>query len=582
MDDKVLVQQKALAKLYENRQKFILIGLTGRTGSGCTSAGKILNSDFNDIKLPKPCSCKTNEDRKYKIIYKFAKQNWNKFHLIQIRDIITSFIIENTYDTFIEYLKQIYHEHNESNIFYAIKEKLDSQIKLEYQDIYKLRKELTEKRETLNKGSETYQNDVQNLRKELYGFYFEKLPQFSKKLKNILNSVKGNAYISVYQYIGNNIRSSGKAFDKHFDANHIYRISQRVNRIIKILRRFAKKDNNAVFVVIDAIRNPFEALFFRERYSAFYMISINVDNKDRINRLKAKYNLNDTEVKEIDKEWNKKLQDEEIFFAQDIQKCVQLSDIHINNPHVSMDDLSTMKRQLIWYVSLVMQPGLVTPTSEERCMQIAYSAKLNSGCISRQVGAAITDENFSVKAVGWNNSAEGQPPCLLRNAYDLLNNEDQDAYSNYEKNSKEFRDKIKDIYSQHEHKDEFKGKNISFCFKDIKNSIDGEKNQVHTRSLHAEENAFLQIVKYGGAGIKGGYLFTTASPCELCSKKAYQLGIKKIFYIDPYPGIAESHILQSGANQPELILFHGAIGRAYNQLFEPILPYKDELKLMMV
>ncbi len=91
----------------------------------------------------------------------------------------------------------------------------------------------------------------------------------------------------------------------------------------------------------------------------------------------------------------------------------------------------------------------------------------------------------------------------------------------------------------------------------------------------------MQIVKYGGAGIKGGYLFTTASPCELCSKKAYQLGIKKIFYIDPYPGIAESHILQSGANQPELILFHGAIGRAYNQLFEPILPYKDELKLMM-
>ena len=582
MDDKVIVQQKALGKLYENRQKFILIGLTGRTGSGCTSAGKILNSDFNDIKLPKPCSCKTNEDRKYKIIYKFAKQNWEKFHLIQIRDIITSFIIENTYDTFIEYLKQIYDEHNESKIFDAIKEKLDSQIKPEYQDIYKLRKELTDKRETLNKGSETYQNDVQNLRKELYYFYFEKLPQFSKKLKKILNSVKGNAYISVYQYIGNNIRSSGEAFNTHFDANHIYRISRRVNRIIKILRRFAKKDNNAVFVVIDAIRNPFEALFFRERYSAFYMISINVDNKDRINRLKAMYNLNDTEVEEIDKEWNKKLRDEEIFFAQDIQKCVQLSDIHINNPHVSMDDLTTMKRQLIWYVSLVMQPGLVTPTSEERCMQIAYSAKLNSGCISRQVGAAITDENFSVKAVGWNNSAEGQPPCLLRNAYDLLNNEDRDAYSNYEKNSKEFRNKIKEIYYQYEHKDEFNGKNMSFCFKDIKNSIDGEKNQVHTRSLHAEENAFLQIVKYGGAGIKGGYLFTTASPCELCSKKAYQLGIKKIFYIDPYPGIAESHILQSGANQPELILFHGAIGRAYNQLFEPILPYKDELKLMMM
>ena len=28
----------------------------------------------------------------------------------------------------------------------------------------------------------------------------------------------------------------------------------------------------------------------------------------------------------------------------------------------------------------------------------------------------------------------------------------------------------------------------------------------------------LQIAKYGGAKIQGGKLFTTASPCELCSK----------------------------------------------------------------
>jgi Cytidine and deoxycytidylate deaminase zinc-binding region len=121
------------------------------------------------------------------------------------------------------------------------------------------------------------------------------------------------------------------------------------------------------------------------------------------------------------------------------------------------------------------------------------------------------------------------------------------------------------------------------CFKSLRNSITEGKNQVHTRSLHAEESAFLQITKYGGNGIKGGKLFTTASPCELCSKKAYQLGIKVIYYIDPYPGIAGKQILNAGAieNQPTVRLFNGAIGKAYHWLYEPIMSYKDELSLLL-
>ncbi|WP_415756933.1 hypothetical protein [Pseudomonas sp. LT1P18] len=75
-------------------------------------------------------------------------------------------------------------------------------------------------------------------------------------------------------------------------------------------------------------------------------------------------------------------------------------------------------------------------------------------------------------------------------------------------------------------------------------------------------------------------LFTTASPCELCAKKAYQLGIVKIIYIDPYPGIATDHILSVGAKKPRLELFRGAVGRAFYQLYQPLMPYKDELDLL--
>jgi dCMP deaminase len=240
--------------------------------------------------------------------------------------------------------------------------------------------------------------------------------------------------------------------------------------------------------------------------------------------------------------------------------------------------------QILKYVSLICQPGIVPPSPEERCMQMAYTAKHNSGCISRHVGAAITDENYSLKAIGWNTTPAGQVPCVLRNAEDLLDTtNDISAFTNYERTDTKFFAALQDKFRTpiKEHKKNLKGRNACFCFKDLKNSCSDGKNQVHTRSLHAEENAFLQIAKYGGVGIENGKLFTTASPCELCSKKAYQLGIKVIYYIDPYPGISLEHILSAGNKPIEIRLFSGAIGNAYHWLYDPIMPYKDEMTLLL-
>jgi deoxycytidylate deaminase len=48
-----------------------------------------------------------------------------------------------------------------------------------------------------------------------------------------------------------------------------------------------------------------------------------------------------------------------------------------------------------------------------------------------------------------------------------------------------------------------------------------------------QKKCILQLSKYGKSGIESGILSTTASPCDLCSKKAYQLGTRKIYHIDP-------------------------------------------------
>lgn len=574
---------KSIETLYTNRKKFVVIGLTGRTGCGCSTTAEMLSRSIEKIKLPRPSRANDNEERKYRVCYDFIKKNWEPFIWIQIKDIITSFILDNDYELFEKYAVEVL----EKDLITKeqIKNILDEYIREDYENLHDQRLKIKVLREKTEKEEVVDKKDIEERREQAEKFYFTTLPPFTEKLKKHLSSLSGETYTSFYQKAGDNIRSSGNALSEEYDSKNIHRLAIRVNKVIKIFtNKNNKKDN--VYVVIDALRNPFEAVFFRERYSAFYLLSINTHEEDRVHRLKRTLNLTDSQLHDIDeKEGRKKLKGSDFFYSQNIPACIQSADIHINNPQDGTNDYNPLKKQLTRYTSLIYQPGIVTPSREERCMQLAHTAKLNSGCISRQVGAVVTDSACNVMGVGWNSSPEGQPPCILRNSEDLLNQEDKEAYSNFENDNAQFRDKLKKLYStileSSETQEKLLGRNVTFCFKDIYNKTKGEDNQVHTRALHAEENAFLQITKNGGQGVKGGKLFTTASPCELCSKKAYQLRIKDIYFIDPYPGIAFDHILNFGDLKPRLLLFNGAIGRAYNQLYEPIISYKDELKAIL-
>jgi dCMP deaminase len=564
---------RSIQELFEERKKFVLIGLTGRTGSGCSTMAELMTKEWTNFDAPRPQSGSfvSNEERKYRILYDFAEKNWSNFEWIQVKDVITSFLLEESFDDFTEFV---------SNDFAKKGFSIDKQNPLllelseRYQEYHSLSRHLR-----LDEEDESQLSEKSN---EYYSFYFDKLPAFTKDIRETFKKLSQNAYTRLYQIIGDNIRSSGQAIRSDFSPENIFAIAKRINKIIKLLRDVAKKKDGHTFVVIDAIRNPFEATFFRDRYTAFYLTAVNCPNEDRIARLQESYDYSRSQIQEIDrKEYEEKLEGSKLFISQNISRCIEISDIFFRNQNQGEKDLSFLKRQIIWYVTLMMHPGIVTPTSYEHAMQIAYNARLGSGCISRQVGAVVTDRGVSIKSVGWNNTPQGQVPCLLRSTANLLRHDDKEAYSDYENDDGDFRDILKRTLESRIGSNRLCGRNLSFCFKDVRNSVKEEKNQIHTRSLHAEENAFLQISKHGGQGLKNGFLFTTASPCELCAKKAFQLGISEIFYIDPYPGIAGEHVLTGGKNGPKLTLFSGAIGRAYQQLFQPVLPYKDELEMIL-
>ena len=81
-DDKVFSStqgtetQNAISHVFEQKEKFIIVGLTGRIGSGCTTVANFLTKDFEalELPLPKPGNSNTNADREYAIVHHLHNQ----------------------------------------------------------------------------------------------------------------------------------------------------------------------------------------------------------------------------------------------------------------------------------------------------------------------------------------------------------------------------------------------------------------------------------------------------------------------------------------------------------------------------
>lgn len=424
-------------------------------------------------------------------------------------------------------------------------------------------------------------------------------------------------------------RAAGHPFEeydkkKDYGHEHLFYVVEKVNDIIKGCHKH--DENKARRFVIDSIRNSMELLFLRERYNSFYSIALHNDGKER-DLVQAKVavaiapnpleELSPEERQEIDNrakpivdkmmdlseiEGKKDDFEEGKFFLPDISRCVTESELHIRfYEEGSATTFKTYTEQWMKYISLILRPGIVAPTRDERCMSMAYVAKFNSGCISRQVGCVITGSDYTIKSVGWNDPPAPQLPCSLRFVDELCDDErcqqcskDYQIYSKFEMaDRKHYKVKDEDGKLLFEG-DGFRnclsietggslgkvleaGQSYPYCFRSRYNKYKGNKDAVNTRSLHAEENTMLRITKMGGLGLDGGIMFVTASPCILCSKKAYQIGIKEIVYLDPYTDIAPELILMCGYDQPKLRPFMGAIGETFYKLYQPFMPYKDEL-----
>jgi deoxycytidylate deaminase len=309
--------------------------------------------------------------------------------------------------------------------------------------------------------------------------------------------------------------------------------------------------------LIRSLKRPEEVQLLRQVYRpGFFLIGIADDDDSQMAYLTKEIGLTVNQAEQL----IIRDQDEQLTFGQRTRNTFYLADVFVQRRS------EAYKKQLERFLDLIFGHPFKTPTREEHAMFMAYASAARSAQLGRQVGAAIATPEGDVVAVGMN-----EVPS-------------QDGGPYWDGDPIDHRDHTKRIDSNIEHRnrivksivDNLGGKllisaNILPIIRKVvgnlkpqalpdtidqlaneevgKNSSSLASNTdvseaIHSsdlrditeygRAVHGEMDAILTCVRLG-VSVQGKYLFVTTFPCHNCTRHILAAGIKKVYYIEPYP-----------------------------------------------
>jgi len=243
--------------------------------------------------------------------------------------------------------------------------------------------------------------------------------------------------------------------------------------------RNIKSDKN---YVITSIRNPSEVAILQKR-DDFLLINVTAPLDVRYSRIKSRSKNEDIAINSVaDLKAHEKREMSTVATNQQLHKAIAMADVTLRNDK----DLDTLRLKIVklltdWSPKL----QLPRPNWDEYFMNIARTVATRSNCMKRKVAAVVVKDKRII-STGYNGTPRGTKNC------------DEGGCPRC------------NTYAS-------AGANLGDCV-----------------CSHGEENAIVQAA-YHGVSLKGGTLYSTFSPCIMCTKMIINAGITEMVYNLDYP-----------------------------------------------
>ncbi len=282
------------------------------------------------------------------------------------------------------------------------------------------------------------------------------------------------------------------------------------------------KTTKKIAYIIDQLKHPAEVELLRSVYPRnFYLLGlIRTEKERRLNLEEEK--MSSSEIDDLIRRDRKSVN-----HGQQVEKTLFGSDYFIHNIH---NQDQRLEKTVDRFIKLVHGVNGVTPSLDEIGMHAAYSASLRSACLSRQVGAAITDIDGNILSTGCNDAPSFNGGLYTSNSSNDFRCVRRGQCSN-DKHKALLKEEIKDILKANipdnsELVNELANKITSGT--KIKSLIE------YSRAVHAEMDAIVSLARNYHQTSVGKTLFATTYPCHNCARHIIAAGIHRVVYIEPY------------------------------------------------
>lgn len=356
-----------------------------------------------------------------------------------------------------------------------------------------------------------------------YEYYIIRLSEFIRKYsaETVDDSIGAHAQFSQLIDLGNKLRrSKGDSI-----------LAELAISEIALRREFEHDGKSSVYsskricYIIDSIKHLEELELFRLIYgSLFYFFGVFSTPEIREKNLERKGLRKDQIYQLMNRDSG-----EEIQFGQKVSDTFIQADFFLRIDQTT----ATISTRIARFLSLIFSSEVTTPTTHETAMYLASAAAGNSACLSRQVGACITDEKGEVISLGWNDV-----PKVNGGVYQASEDLQQDLRCLNLEGGKCFNDEEKalirtQLINELVEKKIVPAEKKELAVAVIKGSRIKELIEF-SRAVHAEMLAIIEGSQKAGSRVRNGRLYTTTYPCHNCARHIVAAGIREVYYIEPY------------------------------------------------